>query len=98
MTTTAYPTALQFVANLITDLYHAAGTEYVSIATIRDGLAELELTRADEDAALRLLSLTPGVHIWPVANGKSLTPAERAAAVEIGCEDCHAIMIDQPGW
>lgn len=99
MTTTTAPTLLEVIAALALDIYRAQRSEWVSLATIREGLAALDLglDRADEDAVLLHISQAPRVHVIPVANLKSLTRAERDAAVVIGGEACHAIMIEG-GW
>ena len=37
---------------------------------------------------------SPGVQLIPVANLKSLTPADRDAALSLGGEDNHALSIE----
>lgn len=69
----------------------AAPGDWVGLADLRDRLAGQE--RASVDAALRSLVRREGVRIIPVANTKSLTPRDRAAAVRIGDEDNHALSI-----
>jgi hypothetical protein len=63
------------------------------------GLAELraELTdvpRAELDAVLVRLYQAPGVSLIPEENQKTLTAADRAAAVEIGTQGKHLIAIE----
>ncbi|MBM0236292.1 hypothetical protein JNW88_02535 [Micromonospora sp. ATA32] len=64
---------------------------WVGLADLRDHLVGQE--RAAVDAALTALVRQAGVRIIPVANTKSLTPRDRAAAVRIGDEDNHALSI-----
>jgi hypothetical protein len=56
--------------------------------------AELsDVPRAELDAALVRLYQAPGVSLVPEENQKTLTTADRAAAVEIGLQDKHLIAI-----
>ncbi|WP_030490270.1 hypothetical protein [Micromonospora chokoriensis] len=64
---------------------------WVGLADVRDRLADTD--RAALDAALRTLVGRDDVRIIPVANTKSLTARDRAAAVRIGNEDNHALAI-----
>jgi len=64
---------------------------WVGLADIRDRLADTD--RAALDATLRAMVGQENVRIIPVANTKSLTPRDRAAAVRIGNEDNHALAI-----
>lgn len=82
----------QTTAQQITDSYTAQHTDWVPLATIRAELAHIdpaELTRTLREMA----TVTHTAHVIPVANGRSLTAADRDAAVTLGGEDCHAIMI-----
>ncbi|SBT43294.1 hypothetical protein [Micromonospora auratinigra] len=72
------------------ELAPASGA-WVGLADVREHLGELE--RGVVDAALRALVHQDGVRIIPVANTKSLTARDRAAAVRIGDEDNHALAI-----
>ncbi|MGC4761058.1 hypothetical protein [Micromonospora trifolii] len=72
------------------DLATAPGA-WVGIADVRDRLADTD--RAALDAALRAMVGREDVRIIPVANSKSLTARDRAAAVRIGNEDNHALAI-----
>ena len=65
---------------------------WVGLAPLRARLGAY--SRADVDRALRGLVVQPGVHIVPVANLKSLTSADREAALRLGGEDNHAIAIE----
>lgn len=68
---------------------------WVGLAAIRERMSHL--SRAEQDAALRKLNRTPGVQVHPLANFKSLTPADRAAAMDLGDEQVHAIRVDARG-
>ncbi|PYC75099.1 hypothetical protein C7C45_04280 [Micromonospora arborensis] len=72
------------------DLATAPGA-WVGLADVRDRLADTD--RAALDAALRAMVGRDDVRIIPVANTKSLTERDRAAAVRIGNEDNHALAI-----
>ncbi|MEU4567901.1 hypothetical protein [Micromonospora sp. NPDC023956] len=64
---------------------------WVGLADLRELLDEHD--RAMVDAALRALVRQDDVRIIPVANSKSLTARDRAAAVLIGDEANHALSI-----
>ncbi|RGC66134.1 hypothetical protein C5N14_25190 [Micromonospora sp. MW-13] len=64
---------------------------WVGLADLRDHLGGAD--RAAVDTALRALVRQDGVRIIPVANSKSLTARDRAAAVRIGDEDNHMLAI-----
>ncbi|WP_229402512.1 hypothetical protein [Micromonospora okii] len=64
---------------------------WVGLADLRDRLDGTD--RAAVDDALRALVRQDGVRIIPVANTKSLTARDRAAAVRIGDEDSHTLSI-----
>ncbi|MDG4827470.1 hypothetical protein O7635_36980 [Asanoa sp. WMMD1127] len=65
--------------------------EMVSLADLRPRLAGAE--RGDVDAALVALSGAPDVRIIPESNQKTLTAAQREAAVRIGNQERHLIAI-----
>jgi hypothetical protein len=65
---------------------------WVGLAPLRARLGTY--SRAEVDRALRSLVVQPDVHIIPVANLKSLTSADREAALRLGGEDNHAIAIE----
>ncbi|RAO34114.1 hypothetical protein PSN13_02981 [Micromonospora saelicesensis] len=98
-TTTAAPAAAgpasaaeveALVRSAYRDLATAPGA-WVGLADVRDQLADTD--RAALDAALRAMVGREDVRIIPVANTKSLTARDRAAAVRIGNEDNHALAI-----
>jgi hypothetical protein len=51
------------------------------------------MPRADVDEALRRLSNAPDVNLAPEDNQKSLTDADRAAAIHLGGQDKHLLAI-----
>jgi hypothetical protein len=65
--------------------------DWVGLADLRDRLADLD--RSTVDTALRALAREPGVRVIPVANTKSLTERDLAAALRIGAEDNHTLAI-----
>jgi hypothetical protein len=65
--------------------------DWVGLADLRELLDEVD--REVVDDALRALVRQPDVRIIPVANTKSLTTRDRAAAVRIGDEESHALSI-----
>ncbi|MFG1840566.1 hypothetical protein ACGFH8_19350 [Micromonospora sp. NPDC049175] len=69
----------------------AAPGDWVGLADVRDRLVDTD--RASLDATLRAMVGRADVRIIPVANTKSLTARDRAAAVRIGNEDNHALAI-----
>ncbi|WP_194894610.1 hypothetical protein [Catenulispora pinisilvae] len=70
----------------------ATGGDWVGLAPLRAHLAVF--APSEIDAALRQLARRSGVHIIPVANLKSLTEADRLAALRLGGQDCHALAIE----
>jgi excisionase family DNA binding protein len=74
--------------NVVTDF--TPGT-WVDLTSIR--LYVQDLPREEQDAALRRLERCPDVNLVPESNQKTLTPARRTAAVEIGFQDKHLIWI-----
>ncbi|MDZ4267505.1 MAG: hypothetical protein U1D00_17750 [Mycobacterium sp.] len=64
---------------------------WVSLTLLR---AELEVPRADVDAALAALHRAPGVSVIPQEDQKVLTAEDRAAAVVIGDRPKHLIAIE----
>ncbi|MBO0868906.1 MAG: hypothetical protein J2P15_10100, partial [Micromonosporaceae bacterium] len=63
----------------------------VSLAQLREVLGAAD--RAEVDNALRQLSRSRDVDIFPDANQKVMTAEERAAALSIGNRDVHIISI-----
>jgi hypothetical protein len=68
--------------------------DWVPLAEIRDRLDAQGLTRAEVDAALEKLAVTPGVQVIPWDNAKALTARDRAAALDFGGEMNHNIRIE----
>lgn len=64
---------------------------WVSLTALR---AELDVPRAEVDAALAVLHRTPGVSVIPQEDQKLLTPEDRDAAVIIGDRPKHLIAIE----
>jgi hypothetical protein len=71
------------VANL------AGPGEWVSLTRLRPLLGDTP--RADVDAALRELGRAPNANLVPENNQKSLSAADRAAALHRGGQDVHLI-------
>lgn len=72
--------------------YAALATEpraWVALARLRPFFADV--SRSDVDAALRRLSQAPDVNLIPENNQKSLTSADRAAAMHLGGQDKHLL-------
>ncbi|MER7589860.1 hypothetical protein ABTW72_20225 [Micromonospora sp. NPDC127501] len=91
---TAAPVSAAEVEALVRSAYRELATApgaWVGLADVRDRLADTD--RAALDAALRAMVGREDVRIIPVANTKSLTARDRAAAVRIGNEDNHALAI-----
>lgn len=76
------------------DLQRQPG-DWVSLADVRDQLADVP--RAEQDASLTRLAMTPGHHVIPWDNYKALSDRERSAALRIGGADSHHIRIEEPG-
>ncbi|MBB5963634.1 hypothetical protein [Planomonospora venezuelensis] len=64
---------------------------WVSLAKIRPLLGDTE--RAEVDDTLRRMNRMPDVRVVPEENQKTLTPADREAAVVIGDQDKHFLAI-----
>ncbi|MEU9510116.1 hypothetical protein AB0D32_27985 [Micromonospora sp. NPDC048170] len=82
------------VEALIRAAYHELARKpgsWVGLADLREHLGAQD--RASVDAALRAMVRQEGVRIIPVANTKSLTARDRAAAVRIGDEENHTLAI-----
>ena len=79
----------------IRSAYHALAKEpgdWVGLAALRAELGQYGREQTDE--ALRRLAKAPDAHVFPVANLKSLTQADRDAALSLGGEDNHALSIE----
>lgn len=74
--------------------YAALATEpgaWVSLRRLRPFFADVP--RADVDEALRALSRADDVNLAPENNQKTLTDADRAAAIHVGGQDKHLLAI-----
>lgn len=82
----------------VVDAYNAlaagSGSEWVSIADLRDRLGSM--SREDVDAALRQLNRRPGITLIPESEQTSMSQRIRNARVRLGGQDKHHISIDQP--
>ncbi|QSB07133.1 hypothetical protein [Natronoglycomyces albus] len=75
------------------DAYAALAREpgaWVPLAQVREHLAA---DRDEVDAALRTLFRARAIDLIPEVNQKTLTPEDRAAAINLGAEDKHLIAI-----
>ncbi len=82
------------VEKQIRSAYHDLVVEprgWVGLRTLRERLGGL--ARADVDVALLRLDLLPGVYLQPESDQKTLTEADRAAAIRIGGEAKHLLSI-----
>jgi hypothetical protein len=52
------------------------------------------LSRSDVDAALELMSRQPSVHVYPESRQSTLTAADEQAAIRLGNQANHLIVID----
>lgn len=85
------------VAGRIRAAYAALAAEpgsWVSLTRLRHAVADIP--RADLDAVLLRLVLEPEVRLNPEFNQKTLTAADRAAALHTGGEDVHLISVGRP--
>lgn len=71
------------------------GKEWVLLPEIREELAGMGLGRQAQDAAIEAFALQRDTRVVPMANLKALRPQDRAAAIKLGGELKHAIMIDK---
>lgn len=67
---------------------------WVSLTRLRHAVADIP--RTELDAALLRLVLEPEVRLNPEFNQKTLTAADRAAALRTGGEDVHLMSIGRP--
>jgi hypothetical protein len=65
---------------------------WVGLAELREKL--LGVSREAVDAELERMASTPGVHVQAESNQKTLTEADRAAAVRFGGDERHLLMIE----
>ncbi len=65
---------------------------WVMLSTLREHLDGV--TRDEVDAELTRMITQPGVHLAPESNQQALTAEHRAAAVHIGGQDKHLLLIE----
>lgn len=80
--------------------YDRPGYEWVGLAQIREhpelaGLSRAEVDRALEDMLHSPAGRNQDLRIIPVANSKSLTQADRDAALRLGGTEHHAMMMNR---
>lgn len=78
----------------IRDAYHRLAPRpggLIGLVELRSELGDLD--RADLDHGLRTLQRISGVSVIPEPNQKTLTEADRGAAVSIGGQQCHLLAI-----
>jgi hypothetical protein len=83
------------VAEKIRSTYEELATRpggWVALHRLRTQLPAL--SRSAMDDALQRLALLPTVHLVPEANQKTLTEADRAAAITIGGQDKHLLAME----
>jgi len=73
-----------------------ASGQAVTMKTVREELGD-RFPRAEVDNVVQALNRTPDWDIVPESNQKMLTPRERLAAVVIGNQDKHVIIISRRG-
>jgi hypothetical protein len=66
---------------------------WLGLARLRDALPEV--SRDEIDEALLRLDLQPQIYLISEANQKTLSPADRKAAIHIGGEDKHLLSIER---
>ena len=86
-----HKTAIRDIAKSFYQERKGKGNEWLSVTDLRKELDKKGIGREDQDKAFIALAKEPGVRLIPVANSKSLTEADRKAAVHFGGEDNHAI-------
>ena len=89
------PVSAEELDSAIRAAYHSLAKEpagWVGLADLRTALGRFD--RAQTDEGLRRLAMAPDAHVIPVANLKSLTEAQRDAALSLGGEDNHVLSID----
>jgi hypothetical protein len=65
---------------------------WIGLRLLREKLDDL--SQGDVDGGLLRLDLLPGVYLQPESDQKSLTDADRAAAIRIGGESKHLLSIE----
>jgi hypothetical protein len=89
------PVAAGEVDTQIRDSYDSLAARpgaWVSLTRLRTALS---LPRNDVDDALHRLAMRQLIHLIPESNQKTLTAADRAAAIHIGGEDKHLLSIER---
>lgn len=66
--------------------------EWIRLADIRDKISDM--SRADQDQALRSLATAPGVHLIAWDNRNALDARDHAASLRFGGDETHAFRID----
>lgn len=70
--------------------------DWIGLAALREKIGT-DIPRNEVDDALRRLNIQdPGTTVAPESNQKTLRPVDRAAAVSIGNQSRHTIVIDDP--
>lgn len=69
------------------------GNDWARLADVREEVGG-QFTRAEVDAELKRLAVTPGVHLIPWDNKNALQPRDHAAALRFGGEESHALRIE----
>lgn len=72
--------------------------EWISLTHLREELAARGMSRGEQDRALWALMRMEGVNLVPENNQKTLTEADREAALHIGGQDKHLISIFSEDW
>ncbi len=68
------------------------GTSWVSLTKLRESLTDLP--RAEVDDMLRRMNRMPDINLVPESNQRALSAEDRAAAINIGDQDKHMILIE----
>jgi hypothetical protein len=82
------------VRKAIADIHVEDGSrtgDLVSLARVREKLGDL--SRTDQDAALRKLDRDRSIQLDPEPNRKALTDRSRQAAIQVGGEDKHLVSL-----
>lgn len=71
------------------------GQDWQRLPSVRDALSKRGFTVSQQDAGLYRAALNPRVRTIPIANLKSLSLDDRRAAIHMGGEWQHAIMVER---
>lgn len=81
------------------DAYEAAAVrpgDWVRLPALREEMASRGITSRDaQDAVISDMALKRDVRVIPIANLKSLSGADRNAAIRLGGELKHAVLIER---